>query len=66
MNAIWIGAILAVAGFTWWAFTEWLRGRPHNLERGTQHLVMLGMGGCFSFVAGCTTFIIGMMFWLFS
>jgi hypothetical protein len=61
MGITWIGAALAAAGLGWWLFTEWLRHRPHNLRRGTQDLVWLGMPGCWVFVAGVVTIVAGLV-----
>jgi hypothetical protein len=43
---IWAGLLLVAGGFAWQWYCHWLRHRPHNLERGTQHLAMAGSCGC--------------------
>jgi hypothetical protein len=42
---LWVGAAILVAGLAWQVYFHWLRHRPYNLERGTQHLAMAGSCG---------------------
>ena len=42
---VWAGLALFAVGFAWACYCEWLRHRPYNLERGTQHLAMAGSCG---------------------
>lgn len=39
-----------VAALAWPLFMEWLRHRPYNLPRQTQHLVMIGTIGFIVFL----------------
>ncbi len=41
MNALWF----TFGGVVWWAFFEWLRGRPKYRKVGTQHFCLLGLLG---------------------
>jgi hypothetical protein len=43
---IWAGVALVAVGVAWQMYFHWLRHRPHNLERGTQHLALTGSCGC--------------------
>ena len=42
----WIGMLLLILAAVWRMYFSWLRHRPHNLTRGTQHLEMAGSCGC--------------------
>jgi hypothetical protein len=48
---IWAGLLLVVGGIAWQWYCEWLRHRPHNLTRGTQHLALGGSCGCVAAMA---------------
>jgi arginine exporter protein ArgO len=36
----------------WFVFIEWVRHRPSNLDRGTQHLVIIQLFGCIVIMVG--------------
>jgi len=48
---------IAAAGFIWWAFFEWMRHWKRKLQRGTQHLVLIGALGLIAGIFGLCKFL---------
>ncbi|HEU4751654.1 MAG TPA: hypothetical protein VFU47_01020 [Armatimonadota bacterium] len=56
---LWLGWAFLIANLPWLVFIDWLRHRPQNLARGTQHLVLLGQAGMLLLLAAALA-----AFWL--
>lgn len=61
MTLLVIGAVTACVGLGWWLLAERVRHGPENLERGTQHLVLSGLPGCWVFFAGAALIVSGLV-----
>ncbi len=53
---------IAGAGLIWWVFFEWMRSWKRNLQRSTQHLVLLGALGLIAVIFGTFKFLFDQLF----
>ncbi|MCW1926661.1 hypothetical protein OKA05_29175 [Luteolibacter arcticus] len=58
MSPLWF----TFGGLAWWAFFEWLRGRPQYRMRGTQDLVLIGGVGLVAAIGGSIVWVVGRFF----
>jgi hypothetical protein len=54
-----LAIMFLVLAVVWPLFFEWLRHRPYNLPRSTQHLVFAGLLGASLFLSAAAFFMVG-------